>query len=287
MSVSPVCSLEFFKRKARLLFNDEITTKTFRLYRLPNGFKSVDERVRIETEEDFRVCLQLFQFPDDFIPELFVWNFVDSSPTKLPNVMMEGEKTPSTVSRNSNQAKICKIRDNNTCLCCKYVGTDGLALEAAHLYEIQDHRKLKNESDRLNKLRSLSLLDINELRNLITMCKHCHTNFDAHKIGIHPVDLRWIIIDELRNGRLAPSSIEYSKLHGGEVSFSSEAAYSPPQPVLFERETHFLACNLKRGPQWYCHFCELVFSGENGLEEKSMHTAICQLAVVVDNILSI
>jgi hypothetical protein len=286
VSVSPECSLEVFKRKTRLLFNDEITTQTFRLYRFPNGFKSVDERVRIETEEDFRDCLQLFQFSDDFFPELFVWNFVDSSPTKLPNVMMEGEKTPTTVSRNSTQAKLCKIRDNYTCLCCKYVGTDGLALEAAHLYEIQGHKILKTASDKLNKLCSLSLLDINELRNLITMCAHCHSNFDAHKIGIHPVDLRWIIIDELRKGCLAPSSIEYSKLHGGEVNFSS--AYLPPQPVLFERETHFLACNLKkRPPQWYCHFCELVFSGENGLEEKSMHTVICQLAVVVDNILFI
>ena len=205
-----------FRRRIRTSFSEEITTKIFRVYKLPHKFTSIEEKVLVDSEEDFLSCIELFKDPDDFPPELYIWNYEDESPKKLPSANKDGDCS-SVVTMDSNQSRICKEKDGYTCLCCGFVGPEGLAMKCCHLYEIKAHQALTTE--RKAKLTSLKLVDINELRNLVTMCEKCHTRFDNHHIGIHPVDRRWIITDKLRELN-APSLIPYRDIHGQAVVFS-------------------------------------------------------------------
>lgn len=66
-----------FKVCIRTSFSEEITTKTFRVYKLPHKFTSIDERVLIDDEAKFQECINLYKNPDDFPPELYVWNYED------------------------------------------------------------------------------------------------------------------------------------------------------------------------------------------------------------------
>jgi hypothetical protein len=237
-------------------FSEEITTKIFRVYKLPHKLSSIEEKVLIDSEADFQACVELFKNPDEFPPELYIWNYEDESPNKLPNAKKD-RHCASVVSIDSNQSKICKEKDGYICLCCGFFGPEGLTMKCCHLYEIKAHEALR-------KLKSLKLVDINELRNLVTMCEKCHTRFDSHQIaiGIHPVDRRWIITDTLR-GIDAPSITPYKDIHGRAVVFTIDT-YEPPLEVLEDRFVHFLEKNKHKTAKktfHYCHFCLESFSG--------------------------
>jgi len=105
-----------FRRRARTSFSEEITTKILRVYKLPHKFTSIEEKVLIDSEDDFQACVELFKNPDEFPPELYIWNYEDESPKKLPNAKKERDCS-SVVSRDSNQSKICKEKDGYICLC--------------------------------------------------------------------------------------------------------------------------------------------------------------------------
>jgi hypothetical protein len=72
-----------FRRRVRTSFSEEITTKIFRVYKLPHNFSSIEEKVRIDSEADFQACVELFKNPDEFPPELYIWNYEEESPKKL------------------------------------------------------------------------------------------------------------------------------------------------------------------------------------------------------------
>lgn len=195
-----------FKFRARLSFADEITTQLFRVYQLPHGFTSINEKVLIQTEDEFQSCIDLFKNPDQFPPELYVWNFEDVSPKKLPNPITPTKTTGSSVvSRSTSMSMYCKERDKNTCTCCGYIGANGNGMQAAHLYEIKAHQKIVGKNARKQKLEELDLLYINDLHNLVTLCQMCHSNFDTQKIGIDALDGRWIVTDGMRE-MVSPSS---------------------------------------------------------------------------------
>ena len=88
-------------------------------------------------------------------------------------------------------------------------------MKCCHLYEIKAHKALKTVAARDAKLTALDLLYSNDFCNLITTCEMCHVGFDAYKIGIYPVDLRWIITDaEIED---SPSLTPYKNLHGRPI----------------------------------------------------------------------
>ena len=274
-----------FCRKIRASFSDEITTEMFRVYRLPHNFSSIDEKVLIDSNEDFQECASLFKNPFKFPPELYIWNYEDESPKKeLPNAEKDRDCASSMVSRDSDQSRICKEKDGYICLCCGFFGPEGLAMKCCHLYEIKAHEALSTVAERKDKLKSLKLVDINELRNLVTMCEKCHTRFvDSHQIGIHPVDRRWIIADTLR-GTDAPSSTPYNDIHGRAVVLTSSDTYEPPLEVLEDRFVHFLEKNKHKKTAkkavHYCHFCLESFSGASGLADKGEHVKLCRVTTL-------
>lgn len=151
-------------------------------------------------------------------------------------------------------------------------------MKCCHLYEIKAHEALTRFAERKEKLKSLKLVDINELRNLVTMCEKCYTCFDNHQIGIHPTDLRWIITDALRD-KSAPSSKPYRDIHSQRVVFTIET-YAPPVEVLEDRMVHFVEKNKGKNVDktiHYCHFCSEKFTGVAGLGNKDSHVALCRV----------
>jgi predicted restriction endonuclease len=156
-----------------------------------------------------------------------------------------------------------------------------MAMKCCHLYEIKAHEALTTVAERKDKLKSLKLVDINELRNLVTMCEKCHTRFDSHQIGIHPVDRRWIITDTLR-GIDAPSLTPYKDIHGRAVVFTIDT-YEPPLEVLEDRFVPFLEKNKHKTAKktvHYCHFCLESFSGASGLADKGEHVKLCRVTTL-------
>ena len=280
ISISESTTFLDFRRVIRKLFSEEITTRIFRVYKLPYKFTSIDERVLIDDEAKFQECVEWLNNPDELPLELYIWNYEDESPTKLSDIAKDSECS-SVVSRDSNQSKICKEKDGYICLCCGYFGAEGMSMKCCHLYEIKAHKALTTLAVRKEKLKSLKLVDINELRNLVTMCEKCHTRFDDHQIGIHPTDLRWIITDALRD-KSAPSSMPYRDIHSRRVVFIMET-YAPPVEALEDRMVHFVAKNKIKNIDktiHYCHFCLETFSGVNGFDKKDSHVAICRVTTI-------
>lgn len=72
-----------FRIKCRGAFHEQITTKKFRVYMLPHKFTSVEQRKLLDSDEAFQTCMDMFRNPDEFPPELYVWNYDDESPKKL------------------------------------------------------------------------------------------------------------------------------------------------------------------------------------------------------------
>jgi hypothetical protein len=151
-------------------------------------------------------------------------------------------------------------------------------MKCCHLYEIRALQKWKKE-ERLTKLYSLDLLDINDYPNLITLCEKCHAHFDNHKIGIHPMDRRWIIAEYLREDK-APSDILYSDIHGRPVRFHHLSV--PPLAVLKDRYANFIEKNRSRvkgpaePPIHYCHFCLETFKGDV-FDRYEAHLLVCRV----------
>src|SRR5688572_10618285 len=98
--VSESTSFMDFKRRIRTSFSNEITTEVFRVYKLPHKFTSIDEKVLVDSEDDFQACMELFKNPYKFPPEVYIWNYEDESPKKLPVRKEDDDAT--VVTRDSN-----------------------------------------------------------------------------------------------------------------------------------------------------------------------------------------
>jgi hypothetical protein len=110
------------------------------------------------------------------------------------------------------------------------------------------------------------------------MCRTCHKAFDSHKLGIHPTDKRWIVIDGIRKST-ASSSKAYSSYHGKPVVFASDSA--PPLPLLGHMMSRFTLKNKNDNPLMtahYCHFCPNLFKGEDGIDKLKSHLQVCKKA---------
>ena len=165
-----------------------------------------------------------------------------------------------------------KTIDNYTCVLCGFIGEGGFTkfMECCHLYEIAAHKRLE-DTMREQKLASLGLKSINDMQNMITLCKDCHDSFDAHDTCIHQ-DLRWVVCSKLP-GKSSSSKKGFGDLHSQLVEFV-DPTYKPPRAVLDERMTYFRE---KHPTHHYCHLCSEVYGEQSQLDS---HAQECLGAVV-------
>ncbi len=79
IAISETTTFQQFKCSIRASFSEEITTKLFRVYRLPHKFDSIEQKIFVNTEEEFKASIDLYKNPDEFPPELYIWNHEDAS----------------------------------------------------------------------------------------------------------------------------------------------------------------------------------------------------------------
>ena len=173
-------------------------------------------------EDNYQESLELYKNCKDNSLTLFFYDQLTSpqgTPMKgqpLVKKQSAEEENSSIRSRNSYTSSVCKVRDGNRCLLCGYEG-NSTTLEAAHLYEREEFSKT-NAADRVNVLVFLGLGEIEDALNKITLCKHCHTQFDSQNVGIQPPG-HWIIRDKILEekttqgepfGRFANTRIQFS-----------------------------------------------------------------------------
>jgi hypothetical protein len=255
-------SLAAFRYHVRLAFNDEINTDEFRLYLLPCDYNDVNQRILVDAAryEEFMASIRSSSSRQ---PSLYVWNYDEASPAKLPGTLAKIGST-SDVSRSSGQSDLCRATYPN-CLCCGYSGD--ITIEAAHIFDIGIYNRLKKD-ERVDTLNALGLAGINQLANLIGLCKSCHTKFDHFHLGIDPTEKRWIVSQKER--RKKPDF--HLLVHGKKVVFHDSAI--PPEKTLAWKWDRFI----KHNKAYFCCYCDGIFPVQKSTKGKfQIHFLECQL----------
>ncbi len=282
MQVVKGMKLNDFKLQVRLMLSEDMSTVSFRVYRFPQNFSCISQRTQVSNDSDFDACIEQLWDLNVPPPELYVWN-VDReggpSPTLLPLIKgtskVDEKSDSSGKSRSTVMSNRCKLRDDYACICCGFCPRDVSVMQACHLFDISSHSGPKSRPDRDLQLGQLGLDSINDLENLVTMCRTCHKAFDSHKLGIHSTDQRWIVVDVLRNC-IAKSKKKYSSYHGKPVVFATDSA--PPPLLLAHLMSRFISKNEDDNPRrtvHYCHFCPDFFNGEAGIGKLQAHLKVC------------
>ena len=252
-----------FQIMVKLAFNDDITTDEFRLYLLPVDCE-IDKRVLVNEGRFSEFLDTILASTKCRLPSMFVWNYENSSPNKLP-VAHEAGKTASETSRSSAQSMACRDAYDSKCLCCSCYGVT-TNQEAAHIFDIGVYNQMGNDKHLF--LRSLGLVCINELANLICLCDSCHKKFDSFRLGIDPTEKMWTVNAAERNQR--PEF--YKLVHGKKIHFYVNG--TPPEQVLMCKWLRFVKKNQAR----YCCFCESVFPTASSTEQTfDDHKLACKL----------
>ena len=256
--------------RIKLKFTHEIDSgrdiPTFRVYILPERLDDIENNWRlVDDDVSFRQLRETLLDPSASHPLIYVWNYDNVSLAKLPPVAQQEEidtksETGSELTRSTHESSGCKFKDGNTCLCCGYVGRDGFGLHACHIYELREHKMVKDE-ERDAKLVALNLMSVHDQGNLITLCEKCHRLFDSNKLGIHPTEHTWIVTTELRD-RKANSGKPFIDIHAKKVPFARR--FVPPTEVLEGRISHF---RTKNSEIHYCHTCQCVTKDKADLDD--------------------
>ena len=276
-----------FRQRARVQFADEIKTQTFRVYRLPHD-SLIENRVQIKTEDDFLQCVELCRSldPDDFLPDLYIWNCENNeSPQKLPGTKKDEVCSISNASKdssNSNASKtsgekrskvnalVTKKRDGYKCRCC---GTESPNNLACHIFELKMCNKL-SEDKKKELFKDFGLRTINEYCNYITLCNDCHKYFDAQKLAIHP-DHKWIVTEEIRSV-IAPNMVPYGDFLAKKIIFLRD---TPDKNLLEFRMSCFCQNTYNIANNYYCHRCYILFTEDSS---KDDHSPDCILPALGD-----
>ena len=100
-----------------------------------------------------------------------------------------------------------------------------------------------SEQDRKEKHKSLGIDGIHDLKNLITLCKCCHGEFEKNEICIHPSSHRWIVSATVRD-RCTYSQQRFIEYHFTPVCFPKLVG-EPSEALLQERMSRFCQVILK------------------------------------------
>jgi hypothetical protein len=208
-------------------FTEEIGGSNFRLYSLPKKSVDVNDRVRIQSIGQLTAVFK--KDDDDYESgsdrdELYVFNCNDESPTKIPeNIQDNLTETSGRSYRSKATAQVCRIRDGNKCVFCDY--SDGAEMQHCHFFGLAEFKDIKQSSDRIVRLLSLGLGDINDIRNVICLCRNCHTQWDQHNIGVHSENSTLLTVE------VGHQKIKYTQ---GGTKYSELAnkviVFAEPQP---------------------------------------------------------
>ena len=292
ISISANCTFSDFFENVKLTFTEDISGKDIRLYTFPVGFTDIGER-RVLDNGNFESVLESLLAQNQGsskCPLVYVWNYDNGSPTKMPDteaVMGEvssvssssSSSEESSITRNLQCSTACRARDGYTCLCCGH--NSQATTEAAHICELESF-KGTSEEERFIKLQSLALATPYDVGNMITLCKECHRYFDNHYLGIHPTESRWIVTKFLRNVTNEQGLFLLS-IHSKRIRYA-ERWSSPTLETLEDRMSDFLKrCHCKPpcpkdnrkdgcdANDHYCHLCTELFQGVSGSAEMVAH----------------
>jgi hypothetical protein len=249
INISAQTSYKKLVYKVSLAFSLELLgVKKFRLYAMPLYSDELNEKTRI-TEDNCQDILRRFLEDDPFL-QIYVCNG-DSSPTTTPiksqshkitsselpdltssfgnasiNATTRVKSMSDTTSksgtaylRNPYNAEQCKIRDNFTCSICSLRSSKQFTIiEAAHIYDLESFHCFDGDKEQL--LRELELEAISDVKNLVTLCKMCHSHFDEHYIGISKDLKNWVY------------QAEFLATFPNYFDYSTEIKFLEPKPSL-------------------------------------------------------
>ena len=268
--------LNIFLVRVRTSFSEEITTQRFRLYQLPHNSNDIDQKTLINTHQSYIDCLKRFQDAQSFPPLLYVWND-DTSPEKLPEKKEEFDRsdTRTNSSRDSISPRKAKERDNEKCLVCSMKGFSNL--EACHIFERKHYNRL-SVSLKKSILNLLALNSIDEIQNLITMCKQCHDKFDSHLLGIDPETMSLIVTEGVRDEMSNPfSKVAYQNLHGNCITQSEYPHKRFSEEAVKYRFENYFSTTTKNKDKHYCPICAHVSKSKQELGQHFEASKCCRV----------
>ena len=239
-----------FQHSIKVAFAGTDIHPTFRVYSLPQG-AMIDDRKRVDSAT-FHEHLQPFvdSAHGGTLPTLYIFNS-DESPTKLPETAVTEVKSRS--SRNSTSQDTVRsfiISRDGECVFC---GSSDSILDAAH---ILDHHRATPDL-----IKSLGLAGVDDYRNVISLCKMCHSFFDGQMLCINPDDSTVIVCEAFL--ACSPHREKYRSLNGMKVRVQESTIakqHWPADAVLRDRFKVFLAMSELRRERnekypYYCLAC--------------------------------
>ena len=148
-----------------------------------------------------------------------------------------------------------------------------MALDACHIYERKTYARVEVGS-RPTTLSTLGLSNLNDLVNLITLCKKCHRKFDAYHTYIHPREHRWVVSGDLRE-TISSSGRAFSAIHSTPVKYA-EDEHHPCHGVLAHRMSMFTD---KHPFENLCHLCTDSFSEMSSLDEHMLACSVARIYI--------
>jgi hypothetical protein len=143
-----------------------------------------------------------------------------------------------------------------------------MPVEGCHILEVRTYTAL-DEAGKAAKCEALGITGMNDLRNLITLCKGCHLEFDKNEICIHPLNLTWIVGSSARPKPTYVPGKAFSGIHSTLIDFTDQAN-APKMVLLEERMSRFLK---RHAGELYCHLCPFVTT--KGPAEFEAHLPHC------------
>ena len=122
--------------------------------------------------------------------------------------------------------------------------------DAAYLFEVRHSSKLDNEAlDK--KLDDLQIDSINNLSNLISLCKLCHQYFDNPHYSIAIGLNHKLIVSKRIRDEVTQGGLPISTLHGKVVEFNGPPCRRPTPALLQYRLKYFesVSVNNRKNPR--------------------------------------
>ncbi len=160
-------------------------------------------------------------------------------------------RSVSDKTRDSENSRIAKCRDNYTCLACGLSASQSCQLEAAHILDVEEVKAAKNVAadEVTNLLKSVGLVSATQESNLLTLCTQCHNGyFDQHKICLNynkdTKSFFWEVKDTVVDDDMPGQQGKYGDIQGKVVEFPFNNF--PPPALIQHRMQEFLNNNGKK-----------------------------------------